>query len=65
MKSVCMSNEQVKQLVNSWEKSPNGSMEKKLIEGLFLITETPWPVNFAYAVHSLNAIETLTITPLH
>lgn len=35
--------EQIKQLVYSWENSPVGSEEKKLIEDLFLITGTPMP----------------------
>jgi predicted thioredoxin/glutaredoxin len=40
MNRVELSKEQVRQLLNSWEKATSDSIEKKLIEDLFLITET-------------------------
>lgn len=44
MGNALLTNEQIKQLVNSWENAPAGSQEQKLIEDLFLITETPMPL---------------------
>ncbi len=44
MGNTLLSKEQISQLVNSWHNAPAGSQEQKLIEDLFLITETPMPV---------------------
>ncbi len=44
MGNTLLSSEQIRQLVNSWKNSIAGSEEQKLIEDLFLITETPMPV---------------------
>jgi len=41
---VELSKEQVRQLLNSWEKAGSHSIEKKLIEDLFLLTETRSPI---------------------
>ena len=38
-----LSAEQIEQLVDAWRKNENGSLEQKLIEDLFLITETCLP----------------------
>lgn len=38
-----LSAEQIEQLVDAWRKNEDGSLEKKLIEDLFLITETRLP----------------------
>ena len=43
MKKVRMTKEQIQQLINSWKSCVTGSLEQKLIEDLFLITETPSP----------------------
>ena len=43
MKKVCLTSEQIEQLSHSWKNLINGSEEQKLIEDLFLITETPLP----------------------
>ena len=46
MNRVELSKEQVHQLLDSWENASSDSIEKKLIEGLFLITETITPISF-------------------
>ncbi len=38
MRKVKLTDEQVRQLVESWRNAAHGSLEKKLIEDLFLIT---------------------------
>jgi hypothetical protein len=38
MRKVKLTDEQVKQLVESWRNAARGSLEQKLIEDLFLIT---------------------------
>ncbi|OGG01025.1 MAG: hypothetical protein A3F83_12760 [Candidatus Glassbacteria bacterium RIFCSPLOWO2_12_FULL_58_11] len=43
MKQVRLTGEQIEQLAHSWKNLTRGSEEQKLIEGLFLITETPLP----------------------
>ena len=45
MGHAVLSKEQIKELLNSWKNAPAGSKEQKLIEGLFLITETPMPLS--------------------
>ena len=44
MGNTLLSKKQIRQLVNSWNNALAGSQEQKLIEDLFLITETPMPV---------------------
>ena len=43
MKKVRLTSEQIEQLTHSWKNLISGSEEQKLIEDLFLITETPQP----------------------
>ena len=43
MGKVELTEEQVIQLLESWQSARKGSLEQKLIEDLFLITETPLP----------------------
>ena len=43
MGNALLSKEQIRQLLISWANAPVGSQEQKLIEDLFLITETPMP----------------------
>lgn len=38
-----LTEEQIRQLMESWMNAGRGSLEQKLIEDLFLITETPLP----------------------
>ena len=45
MGNALLNAEQIRQLLNSWENAPAGSQEQKLIEDLFLITETPMPLS--------------------
>ncbi len=45
MGNTLLNTEQIRQLVNSWNNAQAGSEEQKLIEDLFLITETPMPVH--------------------
>ncbi|MBT4484281.1 MAG: hypothetical protein HOC71_11475 [Candidatus Latescibacteria bacterium] len=43
MGNTLLNTDQISQLVNSWNNAQAGSEEQKLIEDLFLITETPMP----------------------
>ena len=45
MGNAILNEQQIRELVESWKNAPEGSEEQKLIEGLFLITETPMPQN--------------------
>ena len=38
-----MTNEQIQQLLHSWKIAIRGSEEQKLIEDIFIITDTPLP----------------------
>jgi len=38
-----LTNEQIQQLLHSWKVAMRGSEEQKLIEDLFIITDTPLP----------------------
>ena len=38
-----LTNEQIQQLLHSWKIAISGSEEQKLIEDLFIITDTPLP----------------------
>lgn len=44
MNKVKFSEEQVSQLIDSWKRAGDGSLEKKLIEDIFLVTGNRWPV---------------------
>jgi len=43
MYQVLMTNEQIQQLLHSWKIAISGSEEQKLIEDIFIITDTPLP----------------------
>lgn len=43
MNDVLLSQEQIQQLLNSWKNAISGSEEQKLIEDLFIMTDTPLP----------------------
>jgi len=45
MKTVKLTKEQIMQLVESWQNAGRGSLEQRLIEDLFLITDTPCPLS--------------------
>ena len=44
MRKVRLSDEQIRQLVENWSLAVKGSLEQRLIEDLFLITDTPSPL---------------------
>jgi hypothetical protein len=46
MNRVELSKEQVRKLLRSWKNAASDSIEKRLIEDLFLITETISPMSF-------------------
>jgi hypothetical protein len=46
MNRVELSKEQVRKLLRSWKNAASDSIEKRLIEDLFLITETISPIGF-------------------
>ena len=46
MRTVELSGEQIAQLVDSWLSAEEGSVEKKLIEDLFIITDSILPKLF-------------------
>ena len=46
MNRVELSKEQVRKLLRSWKNAASDSIEKRLIEDLFLITETISPMRF-------------------
>jgi hypothetical protein len=53
MHYVLLTNEQIQQLLFSWKIAMSGSEEQKLIEDLFIITDTPLPARItASAVES-------------
>ena len=47
MRKVSLDREQILELIDSWRRSGEGSLEQKLIEDLFLLTETPLPLKSA------------------
>ena len=47
MGNALLTKEQIRQLLNSWHNASAGSQEQKLIEDLFLITDTVMPVRKA------------------
>ena len=50
MNDVLLTQEQIQQLSNSWKNAISGSEEQKLIEDLFIITDTPLPSGTAALV---------------
>jgi hypothetical protein len=52
-----LTKEQIQVLINSWKNCISGSLERKLIEDLFIITETPAPFQAATPVLALLTSE--------